>query len=348
MKKIVALIIFIILSSGISTAEPQPVESPIIYFTAPSILARFNPDSGQISQINSGAAVNYAISHDKQSVAYWDADHLWLSPLPAWNPSLLYTQQGLNIIQATWMPDDSRILLSTSLNQPPTFAFDLIENKLETWNWSDCDKVVQNIDTFALGILCSNGDLSEQPKVFVWGGEATPFTLDKFRYLSRDSIFETDIDWGNQGETILYAENFSPEEFQYPNVAGRAFLNAAFQSLREPINILTQRAGTVEIIKLSPDGALVAALVHPSMLNIYDLYVFYTATGERLWHEPLSFRSTIARDIAWYPSGEKLAILKFNFPSSYLSIVDLASATMQDYALAQTDSSNVAVVMDDS
>ncbi len=350
MKLAVALLVVAAaLTGSMLAAQPtEPVtadENLSIYFTTADGLFRFDPRTGNAESIDLPANADFEISNDQQRVAFWNTEHLWVSPLAAWNPALLSTWAGESITRIAWTLDDSRLLLYTSRDAPPTLAFDLNEDKLVDWNWSRCDGVVRDRTTYVLGVLCSGEDAAE---VYLWGGESVLFDSDRFQRLNRESYMGSDIEWGNRGRAIAYVEKFNSEAMVAPDVAGFSFLNTASQSPDAPLFLLRQRVWALSAFRLSPDGDYIAVLIRPSMMNWYMLQIYRLDTGEPLWDEALDFDATTASDIAWYPNGEKLAVAKFIYPTSYLSIVDLASAAVQDYEVAQTTIGQVAVALNEN
>jgi hypothetical protein len=56
----------------------------------------------------------------------------------------------------------------------------------------------------------------------------------------------------------------------------------------------------------------------------------------------------VVNSIVWSPDNKDLFILRFAYPTTYLSIVNIASATMDNRALSDDYSEDIAVVYSDN
>jgi hypothetical protein len=273
----------LLLLSALSVAAQTPTAHHLVaYFTdyrnGTIRLLRYDLTSRQISIVSDSPDTNYTFSNNKQRVAIWNKDHLWLSDLAIWNPTLLVTKPGLNIGYIEWTPDDSRLLLFSNYGKTRPFrAFDLRRRSLLNWKWDRCDTYVQNVRTLMLGILCSVDNAPEQARVFLWGG-SVPFAPDQFRLLTVpvDRIGGGNYPyWVNQGRTLGYAQAFNSEAPVSAYFAGHLFFDVASQSRREPTEMISgARSDNGFHFALSPDGTLGAFIQDSGGGNYHSIHIF--------------------------------------------------------------------------
>jgi hypothetical protein len=287
----------------------------------------------------------YQFSHDQQKIAYWDTEGLWISSLIDWNPSLVYSAtHAVKMLNWTW--DDGRIQIVPEDTSQPTVAYNLQTQTAGSWEWGECHDVVQEIETHKFAVLCTSENTDLQPVAVYWGDEYSPFSEALFLRLNQD-VYDsgTFFDWRNGGKTLVYQESYSSEANVSYELAGFTFTYALSETQSQPLEIVKTRQGETENFKISPDGNWAAVITRFGM-NTPPLYlnVFNLQDGQSIWSHNLDIDVNSARDTAWYPSDNKIAILDGSYPIRYVKIIDLDRKTTAAYPITQDWPSAIAVV----
>lgn len=288
-------------------------------------------------------------SNDGKLGAYYDASGIWLSELNNWQPELIASETRSNLISLTWMPDDTRLIISVRDNMTnekfDNYAYNLISKTLEDWTWTSCIQIGKSLVDESISIICSSQyrpTLDEfVPDVSVfWGGAVVDFDASETDIIVQDLRFNSNTDW-------LKNETFG-EMFAYIRGYPENSLNILFAD-KSSITVNIDNIASIgsEGIEISPSGRYIAFMEDCTFNGIqYCLNILDVETKETLFSP--SDTVTVGRvgDIAWSPDEQSVVVLGADNASSLVSlyILNRNNGEISSFPIEASSPTSIAVV----